>query len=63
MGINEFKEAKIKLENEIEMALNEFDRKFGTEICDINHSCSKLRDSSMPTPAKVFHSIKLKIEI
>jgi len=63
MGIKEIQEAKMILENEIEMVLNEFDKRFGTKICDLGHTFSSAKAAGGVNLDQVFHCIKLKIEI
>jgi len=63
MDIKQIQEAKIKLEHEIESALNEFDKKYRTKICDVGHNYSHPRAFGGEILDQVFHCIKLKIEI
>jgi len=63
VDIKNIQVAKTNLEHEIEMALNEFDKRFSTKICDISHSYSQPRACGGVNLDQVFHCIKLKIEI
>ena len=63
MKIEEIKEAKIKLEHEIEVLLNKFDKSYGTKIIGIDHSYNHPRAFGGADLDQVFHTIKLKIEI
>jgi len=63
MDIKEIQEAKMNLEHEIESALNEFDKKFGTKICGVGHSFCDTITFLGEAPDIAFHCIKLKIEI
>ena len=58
MEIEEIKEAKIKLEQEIEVLLNSFSEKCGVGIDSIIHETAKTDGGK-----SMFHCIELKIEI
>ena len=68
MKIEEIKEAKIKLEHEIEVSLIEFEKKFGLSIKSVAHSKSEVQNvehngDTIWHHISSFHCIKLKIEI
>lgn len=58
MEIEEIKEAKIKLEHEIEVLLNSFSAKYGVDIDSVIHETAKTDGWK-----SMFHCIELKIEI
>ena len=63
MEIEEIKKAKIKLEHEIGVLLNKFDKSCTTRTIGISHSYSHPRAFGGSDLDQVFHAIELKIEI
>ena len=63
MEIEEIKKAKIKLEHDIEVLLNKFDKSCKTKTISIIHSYSHPLAFGGSDLDQVFHAIELKIEI
>lgn len=63
MEIEEMKKSKIKLEHDIEVLLNKFDKSCKTKTISIIHSYSHPKAFGGSDLDQVFHAIKLKIEI